>query len=242
MKPYYEHAGIQIFNGDCLEILPTLPKVDLVLTDPPYKFEPSGGGIFGASGWDGYQRTNLARLDALNCCAFNASAFLSLLKPVHLAVFCNKVLLPTYLSFAETHGILFDVHVMQKNNPVPTKESSFLPEIEYIVVLRQPRSHFDNSYPFEWYRKVHYVPQLKGIQKQHPAEKPVSILKKYVGILCPQCGTVLDPYCGSGQTLVAARAMDRHAIGIEIEEKYCEVAAKRLSQEVFDFDGVTNEM
>ncbi len=150
MKPYYQEAGITIYHGDCREALPELPASGLTLTDPPYKFEPSGGGIFGASGWDGYQRTNLARLDELDCCEFDALQFLKLLKPVHLVAFCNKSLLPAYLGFAEERGILYDVHVMQKNNPVPTKESSFLPEVEYIVVLREPRAHFNNQQNFEW--------------------------------------------------------------------------------------------
>lgn len=231
-KPYYEHAGITIYHGDCREILPQLSWAGLVLTDPPYKFEPSGGGIFfEASGW----RTTLAELDALSCCDFDVAAFLSILDPIHLVAFCNKALLPGYLGFADQHGILFDVHVMHKNNPVPAKGSSFLPEVEYIVVLRTPRSYFDNSQQFDWYRKVHYVHRLKSAHKQHPAEKPVSVLKKYIGILCPPYGTVVDPYMGSGQTLIAARSMDRRAIGIEIEERYCEIAAKRLSQAVLQF-------
>lgn len=68
----------------------------------------------------------------------------------------------------------------------------------------------------------------------HPTQKPTTLM-----IWClekrPKSNSILDPFMGSGTTLVAAKNLGRHAIGIEIEEGYCEIAAKRLEQEVFDF-------
>jgi site-specific DNA-methyltransferase (adenine-specific) len=69
----------------------------------------------------------------------------------------------------------------------------------------------------------------------HPAEKPVALMQWVVS----RClsSVVLDPFMGSGTTLVAAKALGRKAIGVEVDERYCEIAARRLSQEVLDFGG-----
>jgi site-specific DNA-methyltransferase (adenine-specific) len=69
----------------------------------------------------------------------------------------------------------------------------------------------------------------------HPSAKPVSLMRWVIG-RCP-LGTIIDPYMGSGTTLVAAKSLGRHAIGIEIEERYCETAANRCRQEVLGLVG-----
>ena len=69
----------------------------------------------------------------------------------------------------------------------------------------------------------------------HPSPKPLVFMKWLINRLSEKKQIILDPFMGSGTTLVAAKELGRKAIGIEIEERYCEIAAKRLSQQVFDF-------
>jgi site-specific DNA-methyltransferase (adenine-specific) len=71
---------------------------------------------------------------------------------------------------------------------------------------------------------------------EHPGYTPYHIGFRLVDLISSAADTVLDPFCGTGSTLCAAKQLGRKAIGIDIEERYCEIAAKRLSQEVFEFD------
>ena len=75
----------------------------------------------------------------------------------------------------------------------------------------------------------------RGADNDHPTVKPTDLMRYLCRLVTPAGGTVLDPFMGSGTTLRAAKDLGRKAIGIEIEEKYCEIAAKRLAQKVFEF-------
>ena len=77
-------------------------------------------------------------------------------------------------------------------------------------------------------RSVRFVRSCHGFA-EHPTQKPVELLSPLVEYSCPTEGRVLDPFAGSGSTLVASKKLARRSVGIEIEERWCEVAAKRLS-------------
>lgn len=234
MRPYFSDGGITIYHGDCREVLPTLSGVDLVLTDPPYQFESSGGGFYGK--WDGINapREYIAQLQELGCCQFSPADYLNLLPTQYAICFCNKELVDAYIGYARANGLLFDLHMMHKSNPIPAKKSHYLHDVEYIVLMRPKGSYFSSSAPFDHYRKffAYYNSGTWSADKMHPAQKPVDGMARYIMVCCPEQGTVLDPFMGSGTTLVAAKELGRKAIGIELEERYCEIAAKRLSQGV----------
>lgn len=217
MKPYYDHAGIKIYHGDCREIMPSLPSTDFLLTDPPYEIIPRGGGI-------GRDRQYLSDISGFTDCGFDSS----LLAPFHdWACFCGKRQLPELLERAK-NAKRWMLVTWNKPNPTPLSNGNYLPDTEYIV-------HAFTKLYGEYKDKSRFMIHPSTPNIDHPNEKPLVLIAKMIRLGSNVGHTVLDPFMGSGTTLVSAKDLGRKAIGVEIEEKYCEVAAKRLSQEVMKF-------
>lgn len=229
MKPYYEHAGITIYHGDCRKILPHLPKVNAVITDPPYVIKHvHGGGI--ASARKFYAEGALAGL-----CDFNLRAYRGVLTYAdELVAFGSRDQIVEFPVFLKSAFGNTDLHFWHKINPVPFVNNTWLSDVEYIFLGWKKKSHA--KVPMALKSKVY----RSGIDTEnlHPTQKPLALIEKYLQILNPQ--TILDPFMGSGTTLVAAKNLGRKAIGIEIEEKYCEIAVKRLAQGVMEFEAVND--
>lgn len=229
MKPYYQKDNQTIILGDCLEVMKTFPdkSFDLVLTDPPYQFT-TGGGLVGED------RDYVDELRDLNCLDFEPhtilNAVLPKLKVFNGYFFCNKVLVVDYIQWAKEHGFLYDILVMAKSNPIPAYRGHHLSDIEYVIFIREKGSYFSqHKNNFDDFRKFYIKNSERGL---HPAEKPVDLLCRYIRVSCTKDNTILDPFMGSGTTLVAAKQLGRNATGIEISEKYCEIAKNRLAQDM----------
>ncbi len=197
IKPYYDHAGITIYHGDCREILPHVSG-DVIIADPPY-------GI-GKANWDIMLRPESWLPLAIN------------IAPV--ALFCG------------IRGI-YDYPkpdwMMAWFRCASTQRSGSL-------------KGFNNWEPILLYGITSLANDVLRFHNQkecddHPTVKPLGLIHSLIQRL-PD-GVVVDPFSGSGTTLRAAKNCGRQAIGIEIEEKYCEIAARRLSQEVLDFTGAS---
>lgn len=216
MKPYYEHAGITIYHGDCREILPHVGHADLLLTDPPY-------GIAWTRGFYA-QRASKAHDGIANdedtSCRDEA---LEILRDIPGFVFGSF--------YAPYPSGLKQVLVWKK--PVDTGivgcVTGFRRDAEPIFVV--------GPWPIRTALSSSVLISRRGNRSyttgEHPHAKPLELIGELLTFL-PD-GSVIDPFMGSGTTLVAAKNLGRKAIGIEIEERYCEIAAKRLSQEVFSF-------
>lgn len=212
MKPYYDHAGITIYHGDCLEIIPTLPKVDIVLTDPPY------GINYQSSRRIDWQRKEKIQGDN----EFPQWIFGGILFNIAMFVWCRwdqMITFPKPKSF-----IVWD----KGNHSMGDLNHEFGRRWEGCCFYPGPNHSFTKR-PAD----LIISNRINPADLKHPNEKPVSALTPLIN--CHPGELVLDPFCGSGSTLMAAKDLGRKAIGIEIEEKYCEIAAKRLSQEVFNF-------
>lgn len=208
-KPYYEEAGITIYHGDCLEILPDLPKVDLVLTDPPY-------GIAFQSNYRFIKHKRIAGDDCLPIDAVN----MAIDKALSAAyVFCRWDQLA---AMPQPKSVLAWV----KNNwSMGDLEHEHGRQWEACCFYRRPNHKFKKRIP-----DVIFGDRTGNMY--HPTENPVSVMKALIG--ANTGNDILDPFMGSGTTLRAAKDLGRQAIGIELEEKYCEIAARRLGQEVLD--------
>lgn len=211
MKPYYDDGkGIVIYHGDCREILPTLPKVDLVLTDPPY----------GSESFPCWERLGEVCFQCLPCggwcLAYSGHAYW----PEILRMVCKSGMRYRWTT-ALIHNGGTDLRPL----------GELLIEICWkpILMFSKPGGEFVGG-SFRFKDLVNGTGRSKSNHPWEQASAELGQLLKWFP------GTILDPFMGSGTTLRAAKDLGRKAIGIEIEERYCEIAAKRLAQEVMPLE------
>ena len=195
-QPYYQDDAVTIYNADCRDVLPTLDKVDLLLTAPPYgKRLNYGGKTDDSTDWFKENTRWLVSLEVPLIFTCPSSKIYDIPKPDWIAVWHK----PLSFGFWST---------------------PMLPHWEAICIYNQPlkitRSDVFVSNPEK--------------PNGHPAPKPLSLLREILSVFPAEI--VVDPFMGSGTTLRAAKDLGRKAIGIEIEERYCEIAADRMSQTV----------
>jgi site-specific DNA-methyltransferase (adenine-specific) len=222
-QPYFERDGITLLHGDSKEILPELAAdtFDLVVTDPPYLVSYSGR-------WDGCRVTIAGDADA------------SWLEPVYSEmwrVLKQDALCLTFYGWPHADVSLgswkrigfrpVSLIVLVKDRWGFGRFTRSQHEQAYLLAKgHPPRPISAPSDVFDWEQSS---PLL------HPNQKPLGAISRMLMAYAPQGGCVLDPFCGSGTTLVAARKVGLTAVGIEIDERHCETTAIRLSQQTFDF-------
>ncbi len=222
MKPYYDEGGITLYHGDALDILPTLERQPswAVVTDPPYGIEyATARGRGEIKGYASWSHTTIANDDTTACRDFA----LAWARGLPIACFGSwKVPKPVGV-----RGVL----IWDKGPAFGMGDLSFpwKPSWEEIYILGDGW----NGRRDEGVLKGHLVVSWESKGRWHPNEKPVSLCCHIIGKT--EATVIVDPFAGSGSTLRAAKDCGRRAIGIEIEERYCEAAVKRLAQGVFDF-------
>ena len=216
MKPYYETELGKLYHGDCLEILPELEPVDLVLTDPPYLLPGmKGAGCFGG-------RASLTGTQNFTDGGFDPT-FLNNYK--NWFCFCSRHNLVEILNIA--NGGKWALLHWCKPNPVPTCNNTYLSDVEYCVHKFSKGRLFGKMKD----KSLFMVHPCGNKETIHPNEKPLIFVRKLLTLGSQENDLILDPYIGSGTTAIACERLKRRWIGIEIEEKYCEIAAKRIEQE-----------
>lgn len=248
MKPYYKQAGVTIYHGDCAEVLPTLKhnSVRLLWTDPPYGHSNHVGDLNSClNEYRGLESAPIAN-DSPDLMRKVVGAMLRLVVPV----LCNDHSCcccccsggggsdgPTFAWLANkmnAHGLQFFHSVIwDKRNP--GLGWRFRRQHEMIMVAHKRGAQM------AWANKDTAVSNIISLyppkNRMHPNEKPKSLVGRFIEWTTEQGDTVLDPFLGSGTTLLVAQSMNRKAIGIELDEKYCEIAAKRLVGKTFSEAG-----
>jgi site-specific DNA-methyltransferase (adenine-specific) len=241
MKPYYQDDYCTIYNSDNRDILPRGDFCDLVFTSPPYNqhiqsFKPSGmhketdwvknisSGYYDTLNEDQYQNWQIEILNNLGkSITFDGSVFYN-----HKIRWRDKKLIHPLTWINRCNMQLRQEIVWLRDGSVTLNAKMFAPCDERIYWLTNGQWYWNQDavgFMTVWHENSYRC-------KDHPCVFPIGLPNRAILGCCPPGGIVLDPFMGSGTTLVAAKALNRRGIGIEIEEKYCEIAAKRLSQEV----------
>lgn len=246
MEPYYEHGGITIYHGDCREVLPTLEaeSVRLLWTDPPYGHGNQDGDLQAARVRDGVKGARKRPTEAI---ANDTQEEMRLVVDEMLSA-SERLLIPDCCCCCAGGGGPKVTFAWLANR----MDSRGLQFFHAIVWDKSGRGHglgwrFRRDYEFvmvghkrggklSWREADRAEPNIVFVQPTdndlHPTEKPAALVEWFINLTTEPGDLILDPFAGSGTTLEAAKSCGRRAIGIEIEERYCELAANRLRQEV----------
>lgn len=208
MTPYYQDDSVTLYHGDCLEITEWL-EADVLVTDPPY-------GVAFSSGWDNQFRKLTIANDT------------------------DLLARDTVLGFwGSRPALVFGSWKMPR------------PDATRMVLTWDKGTVGMGALDLPWFpcteeiyvlgagwqgTRTSAVMRHVGRNRDHPTEKPLALMQALIA-KCPP-GVIADPFAGSGSTLAAAKQLGREAVGVEMEERYCEISAKRLSQDVLDFGTV----
>jgi site-specific DNA-methyltransferase (adenine-specific) len=219
MIPYYDHAGITIYHGDCREILPVIGKADHVICDPPYDAKTHKGARYG------FRHTSSEiSFDPIDPLA--VAPMLIAASSAWIVAFCSLEMFGAYRDASGEHWVR--AGFWRRTNGVPqfTGDRPGQPG-EGIAIMHAGGKKSWNGHGRHGFWEC---PIVSG--GPHPTTKPLALMCSLVSDFTLPGQTVIDPFMGSGTTLRAAKDLGRRAIGIEIKEKYCEIAAKRMGQEV----------
>ena len=242
MKPYYEAGGITLYHGNCLDVLPTLERVDHVITDPPYEAEAHTKGRRTKRGnvtqadrddrWQIIDERGTPRYESLDfeplteCIRREAATHMARLARRWCAVFSQAEgahLWEAALQVAGHSRRRWCIWVKPDAQP---QFSGDRPGVGYETIVTthaQGRSQWNGGGRVGVFTYV----KSRG-ENGHMTEKPLPLMRELVTLFTDPGDLILDPFAGSGTTLLAAQIEGRRAIGIELEEKWCEVAANRL--------------
>ena len=242
MKPYYHHAGITIYHASCFEIVERLVESlrisddciaggefgeTVVITDPPYDENTH------AKARSGFRKADAIDFDA--CDPARVTSLLLRLTTTWALAFCALEDLGRYRDAAPSNYVRGGFWERTNGAPQFTGDRPAQPG-EGIAILHRSR------HAMTWRgggRKAFYS-YPRSAATGHPTPKPVQLMEQLIrdfAVPQPREGpdvqpVIVDPFCGGGTTLLAAKTLGFRAVGVELDERYCEIAARRMAQEV----------
>lgn len=235
---------ITLLNEDCLKAIPNMKadSVDLVITDPPYNLglfmkdratnlHKMRSNFFGAAGWDDYKVSDWE--NSMNELFSQLSGVCR--KGATLIVFMAIIKVESIIRMAQKYGFYYKTTgIWHKTNPMPRNMNmQFVNSTEAWIYFTYgaKRGTFNNKNKLlHDFVEYSVAPQNERVHGGHPTQKPVKLMKFFVETLSSEGDVILDPFMGSGTTGVAAKSCNRNFIGIELNEKYYEMAKNRINE------------
>ncbi len=224
-----------IYHGDCRDILPLLEpgSIDLVLTDPPYNI-----------GFDGYTSyrdrlpdeqyiemlQEMERFPRVVVTHYPEETMIYLCSalgpPEHVGVWCYNSNTPRRFRLINYWGVKPDYGRIRQ--PYKNRQDR---RIQKLMA-----AGFEGGPLYEWWTDIPIVKNVSEEKTEHPCPLPVKLVSRIMRLTTEPHWCILDPFMGSGTTLRAAKDLGRRAIGIEISEDYCRIAARRMAQTVLPLE------
>lgn len=220
-----------IYNMDCLEYLSNLSdnSIDLIVTDPPYEIRTSGGGLYQQK-----DKSFIKELDGIKD-GFNPKILNELcrvMKQINIYIWCSqKQIIPLLDYFVKERKCNYNIITWHKTNPIPNCGNKYLTDTEYCLFFREKGVKIYGEFKSKF---TYYITPLNQKDKKrwnHPTIKPLDIIKNLITNSSKIGDVVFDPFMGSGTTGVACKELQRNFIGIELNEKYFNIAKERLQIE-----------
>ena len=229
---------IDLRKGDCLELLKGLEsnRIDLLVTDPPYKIitggDSNGKNSIRPKGILKGNRELMRTIPKFD--EWLSECFRVLKDGTHAYIMINST---NFLEMANAIGKAgFKIHnilVWKKNNCTPSQ--FYMKNCEYVIFCRKGKAKYINNMGDS--KTVHDFNNIIG-NKVHPTEKPVELMQYYIENSSKENNIVLDPFMGSGTTGVACINTNRNFIGMELDDKYFEIAKERIEKATAEKESV----
>lgn len=221
----------KIYLGDCLNLMPQIAdnSVDMVITDPPYINENHGGG---KSEMAKRKLVKERHIDFIsNGFDYNMvfGEFIRICKTPNILLFCSNKQVSKVMSWFESKNLPTTLLVWHKTNPIPFANGKHLSDVEFLVYVHGKGATFNNDVPYKYKSKVYSSPIVSNKNRLHPTQKNVEQLRQYIKTFTKPNDVILDCFCGSGSTIVAAIRENRQYIGIEKDEHYFEITKQRIA-------------